>query len=110
MTQQEAEDRINDFLKIAPDLSRIPVTASGDELTVRHGGYDITSVAVDHNVALPIDILRDLDDAGVVGELHAEAFSFVGAAAQRRLQKQTAPEWTAMLREAEVDVALLIPL
>ena len=110
MTQQEAEDRINDFLKVAPDLSSIPVNSTGDELTVRHGGYDVTSVALDHNVALPIDILRDLDDAGVIGELHADAFSFVGAAAQRRLQKQTLPEWTAMLQEADVDVALLIPL
>lgn len=110
MTQQEAEDRISDFLKVAPDLSRVPVNSTGAELTVRHGGYDITSVALDHNVALPIDILRDLDDAGVIGELHPEAFSFVGAAAQRRLQKQTLPEWTAMLQEADVDVALLIPL
>lgn len=110
MTQQEAEDRINDFLKVAPDLSRVPVNSTGDELTVRHGGYDITSVALDHNVALPIDILRELDDAGVIGELYPEAFSFVGAAAQRRLQKQTAPEWTAMLQDADIDVALLIPL
>ncbi len=110
MTQQEAENRINDFLEVAPDLSRISVNAGSHELTVRHGGYDVTSVALDHNVALPIDILRDLDDAGVIGKFHHEAYSFVGAAAQRRLQKETSPEWTAMLKDADVDVALLIPL
>lgn len=110
MTQQEAEDRINEFLKVAPDLSQIPVTAAGHELRVRHGGYDVTSAALDHNVAFPIDILRDLDAEGMIGELHPEAYSFMGAAAQRRLQKEKAPEWAAMLRDADIDVVLLVPV
>ncbi len=61
-------------------------------------------------MAFPIDILRDLDDEGVIGELHPEAYSFMGAAAQRRLLKENAPEWVAMLRDAGVDVVLLVPV
>ena len=110
MTQEEAEDRIDEFLQVAPDLSRIPVSSGGHELRVRHGGYDVTSAALDHNVAFPIDILRALDDEGVIGELHPEAYSFMGAAAQRRLLKENAPEWVAMLRDAGVDVVLLVPV
>jgi glycine/betaine/sarcosine/D-proline reductase family selenoprotein B len=110
MTQQEAEARISEFLREKPDLSRIPVTADADELAVRHGGYDVTSAALDHNVAFPIDVLRDFEREGVIGELHREAFSFVGAAAQRRLINESGPEWAAMLRDAEVDVVLLVPL
>lgn len=110
MTQQEAEERISEFLAEKPELSRIPVMSTADELVVRHGGYDITSSALDHNVAFPIDILRDLEREGSIGELHEDAFSFVGAAAQRRLIKESGPEWAARLRRAEVDVVLLVPV
>jgi hypothetical protein len=110
MTQQEAEDRISEFLRQKPELSRIAVTAAPHELAVRHGGYDITSTALDHNVAFPIDILRDLAAAGVIGELHPEAYSFMGAAAQKRLIAESGPEWAALLADAAVDVVLLVPV
>ncbi|MDH3605380.1 MAG: glycine/betaine/sarcosine/D-proline family reductase selenoprotein B [Acidimicrobiia bacterium] len=110
MTQQEAEERISEFLKVPPELSRVPVSFAPGELRVRHGGYDVTSAALDHNVAFPLDHLHDLQADGVIGELHDEAFSFMGAAAQMRLQKETAPEWAKMLRDAEVDVVLLVPV
>lgn len=109
MTQEEAEERISEFLKVAPDLSRVPVSFTSEQLRVRHGGYDVTSAALDHNVAFPIDILRDLESEGVVGELHPYAYSFVGAASQGRLLKEI-PAWAAMLDEAEVDVVLLVPV
>ena len=110
MTQAEAEDRINEFLREKPELSVVPITAASNELSVRHGGYDVASSALDHNVAFPLDILRDLASEGVVGELHPEAYSFVGAAAQKRLINESGPEWAGMLADHEVDVALLVPL
>ena len=110
MTQQEAEDRINEFLREKPELSVIPVTASADDISVRHGGYDITSSALDHNVAFPIDILRDLESEGAIGELHSEAYSFMGAAAQSGPLSLMSLFWAAMLRGHEVDVVLLVPL
>ena len=110
MTQREAEHRISEFLREKPDLSRVSVASTADQLAVRHGGYDVTSTRLDHNVAFPIDILRDLDAEGIIGELHPDAFSFVGAAAQRRLIRESGPEWAAMLQDAEIDVVLLVPV
>ena len=110
MTQAEAEARINEFLREKPELSVVPVTSTADELSVRHGGYDITSSALDHNVAFPLDILRELEGEGAIGELHPEAYSFVGAAAQKRLINESGPEWAAMLKDHEVDVVLLVPV
>lgn len=110
MTQKEAEDRISEFLKVPPDLSRIPSAAEPAELRVRHGGYDVTSAAIDHNVAFPLEVMRDLESEGVIGELHREAYSFMGAAAQKRLVNETAPAWAEMLKEGEVDVVLLVPV
>ncbi|NNC75029.1 MAG: hypothetical protein HKN93_05900 [Acidimicrobiia bacterium] len=110
MTQAEAEDRISEFLKTKPELTTIPVAAAADEVSVRHGGYDVASAALDHNVTFPIDILRDLESEGFIGELHPDAFSFVGAAAQRRIIKESGPEWAQMLVDAEIDVVLLVPV
>ncbi|MBT8198807.1 MAG: hypothetical protein HKO87_08470 [Acidimicrobiia bacterium] len=110
MTQAEAEDRISEFLKAKPELTAIPVTATADELAVRHGGYDVTSADLDHNVTFPIDVLRDLETEGVIGELHHDAYSFVGAAAQRRIIKESGPEWAQLMLDAEIDVVLLVPV
>ncbi|MDX1690762.1 MAG: glycine/sarcosine/betaine reductase selenoprotein B family protein [Acidimicrobiia bacterium] len=110
MTQAEAEDRIDEFLKAAPTLEEIPVDVSPDDLEVRHGGYDVRGVRADHNVAFPIDRLRELEAEGIVGELHATAFSFVGAASQLRMAREVAPAWAERLRDLEIDVALLVPV
>lgn len=110
MTQAEAEARIGEFLKVAPDLSAIDVNTPPDELVVRHGGYPIQAVAADHQVALPLQHLHALVDDGVVGELATTAYSFVGAASQVRLKKQVAAQWAERLVDEEVDVVLLVPV
>ncbi|MEX2356183.1 MAG: glycine/sarcosine/betaine reductase selenoprotein B family protein [Thermaerobacterales bacterium] len=110
MTQAEAAARINDFLKIAPTLSAIPAATTRQDLRVRHGGYDIRGAEADANVAFPLDRLRELQVQGAIGELAANAYSFVGACAQTRLLKHAGPQWTAMLKEQQVDAALLVPV
>ena len=110
MSQEEAEERIDEFLRAAPTLSRIPIETAHDELRVRHGGYDITSAAIDPGVAFPVAALQQLEADGTIGELHPEAFSFPGATAQRRIIKESGPEWTRILQEAGVDVVLLVPV
>lgn len=109
MTQQEAEERINDFLKEAPVLSEIPVDCDETELRVRHGGYDIRGARADHNVVFPIDRLRELDDDGVVGSLCETAYSFVGACAQMRLINEIGPRWANRIASTGTDIALLVP-
>ena len=110
MTQLQAEEKIGDFLREAPTLSEIPVSSAADAIEVRHGGYDIRGSLADHNVSLPLDRLRELESDGVVGSLHETAYSFVGACAQTRLIKHTAPEWVDRLKSTGSDVVLLVPV
>lgn len=110
MSQDEAEARIGEFLKEAPELSAIPVDTPASELMVRHGGYPVQAVAADHQVALPLGHLQSLADDGVIGELAPTAYSFVGAASQVRLKKQVAGEWAERLHDEKVDAALLVPI
>jgi hypothetical protein len=110
MTQQEAEDRVGDFIRAAPTLSRIPVDTIHEDLRVRHGGYDIASAMADPGVTFPVTVLRELAAEGVIGELHGDAFSFPGATAQMRIIKESGPEWAGMLGDEEVDLVLLVPV
>lgn len=110
MTQDEAEARIGEFIRQAPQLSEIPVTTPPHELRVRHGGYPIASVVADPQVALPIDHLRSLATDGVIGELAPTAFSFVGAAAQGRIKRDVGPAWARRLADDAVDAVLLVPV
>jgi hypothetical protein len=110
MTQLEAIERIEEFVKEAPSLSSIPMNTPHEQLRVRHGGYDIRSAQADPNVALPLEILRELRSDGYIGELARQAYSFVGACAQRRLLKRNGPQWVDFLKAGEIDAALLVPV
>lgn len=110
MTQEAAQQRIMEFLKAEPVLSEIPMDTPAASLRVRHPGYDITGVGADPNVALPMERLRELQLAGVIGELAPMAYSFVGACSQRRLLKRNGPEWAARLKDQQVAAALLVPV
>jgi D-proline reductase (dithiol) PrdB len=110
MSQQEAEDRIQEFLREDPALSAIPFETPPDRMRVRHGGYPVQAAASDHQVALPIGHLKALRDEGVIADLVPDAYSFVGAASQLRIQRDVAPKWAERLKEAGADVALLVPV
>ena len=110
MTQTEAEARVTEFLRAEPTLSTIPIGTPPEQLRVRHGGYPIDAVAADHNVALPLDALRQLVSDDVIGELTANAYSFVGATAQLQPRDKVAPHWAERLRDEAVDAVLLVPV
>lgn len=110
MTQAEAIDRISQFLKVAPDLSPIPVDVPPERLHARHGGYDIRGVEADHNVALPLDRMNALQAAGMFKTLASNAYSFVGAAAQRRLQKESIPEWIEQFQADRIEGMVMVPV
>lgn len=110
MTQQVAIERIEEFVKTAPSLSSIPIETPSAQLRVRHGGYDIRSARSDPNVALPIEILRELHRDGIIGELWRTAYSFVGACAQRRLLKINGPQWVDRFKHHKIDAVLLVPV
>jgi D-proline reductase (dithiol) PrdB len=110
MTQQQAIERIEEFVKEAPALSSIPMDTSNDQLRVRHGGYDIRSARADPNVTLPLEILRELDGDKIIGDLARQAYSFVGACAQRRLLKRNGPQWVELFKAEKIDAVLLVPV
>ncbi len=110
MTQDEAVDRIGEFMRAAPELSVIAADVDADRLRVRHGGYDIRSVVADHNVAFPRDALAEARDAGRIGALTDAFYSFVGATSQGRLRRSAVPGWIERFRDAGTDVLLLVPV
>lgn len=110
MTQEEAEKRIFDSLKEKPILSDIPFSIEPEQLTVRHGGYDIRAAQRDGNVTFPWQRLKELQQEGVIGKLTDSAYSFVGACSQKRLIKQVLPEWVEKLKTTGADAALLVPV
>ena len=110
MTQQEAIEKIVEFVKEAPQLSTLPLDTPEDKLRVSHGGYDIRGVQADPNVAFPLQRLLELEHEGVVGQLIRQAYSFVGACSQKRLLKQTGPKWIEIFKQQPIDGALLVPV
>ncbi len=93
-----------------PELSAIDADVDAERLRVRHGGYDIRSVAADHNVALPRDALVEARDAGRIGALTDAFYSFVGATSQGRLRRVAVPSWIERLQTTGTDVLLLVPV
>lgn len=110
MDQAEAEARIMDFLRVEPQLSAVPLRTPPESLRVRHGGYDIRYAQADNEVNFPIQTIGNLAKDGVIGELHAVAYSFVGACSQKRLLNRTGPKWLIRLKEINVDAVLLVPV
>lgn len=109
MTQEQAVERMDDFIKSEPELSVIPVDTPSEELCVRHGGYDVRGPQCDPNVVLPLERLRELEAEGRIGELASQAYSFVGAAAQTPILKRVGPRWVELLQAQELDAVLLVP-
>lgn len=110
MSQKEAVERIQDFLKEEPKLSAIPFNTPREQLTVRHGGYDIHGVQTDPNVGFPYERFLELKNEGIIGDLTPDAYSFVGACSQKRLLNKTGPDWVKRFQELGIDAALLVPV
>ena len=110
MSQEEATDRIDDFLRATPQLSHVHRDLEEESLRVRHGGYDIRSTELDPNVTLPRDALVEAEREGAIGEFAETTYSFVGAAAQGRLRKHALPGWVDEFHAAGLDALLLVPV
>jgi hypothetical protein len=110
MSQEETIERILEFIRSKPQLSSIPVDTPKEKLRVRHGGYDIRGAQADPNVVFPLEILLELKREGYIGELTPMAYSFIGACSQKRLLKESGPQWVSLLQKQQVDAALLVPV
>jgi D-proline reductase (dithiol) PrdB len=90
----------------------IPGTASPAHLTITHDYYDHGAADRDVNVVFPIDRLRELAAAGLIGRAaprHVGAMGHILGAEQRRLVVESAPAIARLLREDGVDYVILVP-
>ncbi|MBP7777055.1 MAG: hypothetical protein KA371_08010 [Acidobacteria bacterium] len=92
-------------------------TLAGDAevaaLTMHHksDAFDPAPIAADRNVAFPLDRLRGLAAAGVIGEVAPRHLSFMGSITRpERLIEESAPAAAELLARDGVDIALLVPV
>jgi D-proline reductase (dithiol) PrdB len=89
---------------------RIPRDADVGTLRVYHHAYRDDDVDRDPNCVFPLDRLRELAAAGVIGELADFALTFLTLYSERREVGERAPRIVAELQEMAVEAALLVPV
>jgi D-proline reductase (dithiol) PrdB len=79
-------------------------------LAISHNNYDHSDAEKDINAIFPIDRLRELESQGYIGEFAPTAYTIMGRIFRRTaLQQELAPQILQKLKDAEVDVFLLVP-
>jgi D-proline reductase (dithiol) PrdB len=77
----------------------------------RSQSFDHGGISADRNLALPLDRLRELVSAAVIGEVAPRHLSFMGSiTAPGRLVRDSAPAAAQLFVDDQVDVALLVPV
>ncbi len=97
-----------------PDSSyrRLPSNTAAGEILQSHtsAGFDRSGIQRDLNTTYPVDRLRELLERGAIGSMADTFYSFMGALRKvDRLERETAPEVAALLREDGVEVVLITP-
>jgi len=88
----------------------IPKSVDSKTLAISHNNYDHTDAEKDINAIFPIDRLRELESQGYIGEFAPTAYTIMGRIfRQTALQQELAPQILQKLKDAEVDVFLLVP-
>ena len=91
----------------------IPGDAAVETLRIGHrsDAFDPSGIDVDRNLVLPLDRLRELAGAGVIGAVAPRHVSLMGSiTAPGRLISVTGPDIVAVLRSDGVDAVLLTPV
>ncbi|HWR16836.1 MAG TPA: glycine/sarcosine/betaine reductase selenoprotein B family protein [Terriglobales bacterium] len=86
----------------------IPKDADSADLAISHQAYDKTDALKDINLVFPIERLRELAAAGVIGSLADEHYGF-GLMGSAKKLLPSLKEVAKRIREAAVDLALLVP-
>ncbi len=95
-----------------PSYRRIPSDAAPEDLMITHDYYNHSDANKDINLVLPMGVLRNLQDEGVVGPSTESFFSFMGhidGPHLKTLVEKTSKEVAARLKEEAADIALLVP-
>ena len=72
-----------------------------------HGGYDPGYANEDSDRVLPVDVLRDMEKEGIIGELHHLFYTTTGNGTAVASSKAFAAEFSAKLKADGVDAVIL---
>ncbi|MDH3643455.1 MAG: glycine/betaine/sarcosine/D-proline family reductase selenoprotein B [Gammaproteobacteria bacterium] len=89
----------------------IPADTRPEDLRVTHFAYDLTDARKDPNVVFPLKTLRDLAGSRRIGEVAANAYTFMGGIySSRKVRDVLAPALADRIQKDEVDVVILVPV
>ena len=99
------------FVADSGEYRIIPDDADMDDLVMSHisTNFDRTGFYRDLNVVFPIDRLRELQDAGVIGSIASRHFSFMGATPPH-VMEPLARDLAGVMREDAVGGVVLCPV
>ena len=92
-------------------LDAIARDASSSDFQIQDAYYDHRDAEQDLNCQFPIDRLRELVDAGEIGDLAARFWSgFMGRIYNRsKVLEESGPAFVAELKKDEVDLLIAVP-
>jgi D-proline reductase (dithiol) PrdB len=95
----------------ASDYRVVPRDTPATDIVMSHVSinYDRTGFLQDINVALPLDWLAEMADAGEIGSVAKDHYSFMGATDPTQMQDHAA-QVAGMLKADQVDAVLLVPV
>jgi len=98
------------FSDVPPDARVIPLDVDRSKLRIDHPGYDHRFADEDINVNLPLDRLRELEEAGEIGSLSPETHVLMGLLPNAMpLITTLIPALVEKLRADDVEAVLLVP-
>lgn len=88
------------------DTSNMDKLKAGEYKTI-HGGFDPIFANEDPNIIVPIDVMKDYEGEGKIGELHKYFYSTVGTGTTQEEASRMAKEIVLDLQEHDVDGVIL---
>ncbi len=79
----------------------------GADYEISHGGYDGRYVQADPNRLVPVDVLREMEQAGTIGKLHDHFLSTSGLANPLANSRRLGREMAEKLKRDGVDAVIL---
>jgi len=80
---------------------------NGSDYEISHGGYDAQFVRQDPDRLVPLDVMRDLEKEGAIGELHDEFLSTSGLANPLSNTRRMGREMAEKAKRLGIDAIIL---
>jgi D-proline reductase (dithiol) PrdB len=95
----------------ADDYRVIPAATASSDILMSHisTNYDRTGFQQDHNIAFPLDRLKEMAADGEIGSVAGYHYSFMGATHPKSMEA-AARTLAGLLKSDGVDTAILLPV